>query len=96
MQSPTRFARARATGRVGRHVVQALEADGHEVVPISRSHRVVISGEGLERALEGVEVVIDTATSPSPRTPRPRHVDCRDRCCRGHAPRRQIRASVRS
>src|ERR671935_237571 len=49
-----RIAVAGATGRVGRHVVDVLEASGHEVVPISRSRGVdVISGEGLEAALEG-------------------------------------------
>ena len=62
-----RIAVAGATGRVGRHVVDVLEASGHEVVPISRSRGVdVISGEGLEAALEGVARVVDAATGPSP------------------------------
>ena len=62
-----RIAVAGATGRVGRHVVDVLEADGHEVVAISRSHGVdVITGDGLAAALDGVECVIDTATGPSP------------------------------
>jgi uncharacterized protein YbjT (DUF2867 family) len=61
------FAVAGATGRVGRHVVEVLRGAGHEVVPISRSSGVdVITGEGLEAALVGVECVIDTATGPSP------------------------------
>src|SRR5919198_595874 len=56
-----------ATGRVGSPLVQILEQPGHEVVPISRSNGVdVISGEGLEEALDGVETIIDTATGPSP------------------------------
>ena len=56
-----------ATGRVGHHVVDALEERGHEVVPISRSRGVdVITGEGLDAALEGVDVVVDAATGPSP------------------------------
>ena len=67
MHARTKVAVAGATGRVGRHVVAVLGAAGHDVVPISRSHGVdVITGEGLERALEGVDTVIDAATGPSP------------------------------
>jgi uncharacterized protein YbjT (DUF2867 family) len=62
----TRIAVAGATGRLGRHVVDVLEARGHEVVPISRSHGVdVITGEGLADALAGVECVVDAATQPA-------------------------------
>src|SRR5690242_20644318 len=62
----TRIAVTGATGRVGRHVVDVLAADGHDVVAISRSNGVdVITGEGLAAALDGVECVIDTATGPS-------------------------------
>ena len=58
---------AGATGRVGRHVVNALEAGGHEAVAMSRSTGVdVITGEGLPEALAGVESVVDAATGPSP------------------------------
>lgn len=61
-----RIAVAGATGRVGRHVVDVLEGQGHEVVRIARSHGVdVITGEGLDAALAGVECVVDTATGPS-------------------------------
>jgi uncharacterized protein YbjT (DUF2867 family) len=67
MSKQRKFAVAGATGRVGRHVVDVLESAGHEAVPISRSRGVdVISADGLPAALEGVEVVIDTATGPSP------------------------------
>jgi uncharacterized protein YbjT (DUF2867 family) len=67
MSEQRKFAVAGATGRVGRHVVDVLQSAGHEVVPISRSNGVdVITGEGLPGALDGVEVVIDTATGPSP------------------------------
>ena len=56
-----------ATGRVGSHLVEILEQRGHDVVPIARSKGVdVVSGEGLDEALAGVETIIDTATGPSP------------------------------
>jgi uncharacterized protein YbjT (DUF2867 family) len=56
-----------ATGRVGSPLVEILKERGHEVVPISRSNGVdVVTGAGLESALEGVEIIIDAATGPSP------------------------------
>jgi len=62
-----RIAVAGATGRVGRHVVDVLEERGHEVVRISRAAGVdLITREGLPAALEGVDVVVDAATGPSP------------------------------
>ncbi|MBB4660565.1 SDR family oxidoreductase [Conexibacter arvalis] len=62
-----RIAVTGATGRVGSHLVEILEQRGHDVVPISRSSSVdVVSGEGLDAALAGVETIIDTATGPSP------------------------------
>ena len=67
MQVPRKIAVAGATGRVGHHVVDVLEARGIEVVPMARSVGVdVITGTGLDRALEGVEWVVDAATGPSP------------------------------
>jgi uncharacterized protein YbjT (DUF2867 family) len=67
MRAGTKIAVAGATGRVGRHVAEALEARGREVVPMSRSQGVdVISGAGLAEAMEGVEVIVDAATGPSP------------------------------
>jgi uncharacterized protein YbjT (DUF2867 family) len=56
-----------ATGRVGAPLVEILEQRGHDVVPIARSKGVdVVSGKGLDRALAGVEAIIDAATGPSP------------------------------
>ena len=56
-----------ATGRVGSPLVEILEERGHDVVPIARSKGVdVVSGDGLDEALAGVETIIDTATGPSP------------------------------
>jgi uncharacterized protein YbjT (DUF2867 family) len=62
-----KIAVAGATGRAGRHVVDLLQTEGHEAVPISRSQGVdIITGEGLEAALAGVDTIIDLATGPSP------------------------------
>src|SRR5215217_9480800 len=67
MQQSSTIAVAGATGRVGRHVVDILESRGYDVVRISRSHGVdVVTGEGLDQALTGVETIIDAATGPSP------------------------------
>jgi uncharacterized protein YbjT (DUF2867 family) len=67
MNAKQKIAVTGATGRLGSHIVELLEGSGHEVVSISRSNGVdVITGEGLEEALAGVDTVIDTATGPSP------------------------------
>jgi uncharacterized protein YbjT (DUF2867 family) len=67
MQGHRKIAVAGATGRVGRHVVDVLEAGGHDVVLISRSSGVdVVTGDGLAEALAGVDCVIDVATGSSP------------------------------
>jgi uncharacterized protein YbjT (DUF2867 family) len=67
MQRSTKIAVAGATGRLGRPLVEILESRGYEVVPISRSRGVdVISGEGLDEALAGVETIIDVSTQPTP------------------------------
>jgi uncharacterized protein YbjT (DUF2867 family) len=67
MQPNTRIAVAGATGRVGRHIVDVLGGRGHDVVSMSRAAGVdVVTGEGLDQALEGVDVIIDAATGPSP------------------------------
>jgi uncharacterized protein YbjT (DUF2867 family) len=62
-----RVAVAGSTGRAGHYAVELLTEAGHDVVPISRAEGVdLITAEGLAEALEGVEVVIDAATGPSP------------------------------
>jgi uncharacterized protein YbjT (DUF2867 family) len=67
MRATSRIAVAGATGRVGRHVVDGLEAAGHEVVAVSRACGVdVITREGLAEALAGVDCIIDVSTGPSP------------------------------
>jgi uncharacterized protein YbjT (DUF2867 family) len=62
-----KIAVAGATGRVGRHTLDVLQARGHTTVAISRSRGVdIISGKGLAEALVGVDSVIDVASGPSP------------------------------
>ncbi|MFF1595732.1 SDR family oxidoreductase [Streptomyces sp. NPDC058286] len=58
-----RIAVAGATGNIGARTVAALEQAAHDVVRISRSLGVdLISGDGLDAALTGVDAVVD-ATS---------------------------------
>ena len=60
-----RIAAAGATGNIGARTVSFLEQGGHVVVPISRSLGVdLITGQGLNGALEGVETVVDAISSP--------------------------------
>ena len=62
-----KIAVAGATGRLGRHVAEVLTERGHQVVARSRATGVdIITGSGLEAALDGAEVIVDAATSPSP------------------------------
>ncbi|MFI9412783.1 SDR family oxidoreductase [Nocardia gamkensis] len=54
------------TGRIGSQVVRKLTAAGHDAVPAAMSTGVdLITGKGLDQALEGAEVVIDLANSPT-------------------------------
>ena len=67
MHARERIAVAGATGRLGRQVVDVLEAQRHDVVPMSRSSGVdLVTGDGLAEALAGVATIIDVATQPSP------------------------------
>jgi uncharacterized protein YbjT (DUF2867 family) len=62
-----RIAVAGATGNIGGRTLARLEEQGHEVVPISRSHGVdLVTGAGLDRALWGVQVVIDATNASVP------------------------------
>jgi uncharacterized protein YbjT (DUF2867 family) len=59
-----KLAIAGGTGLVGRHVVAAAQARGHEVVVLSRSAGVdVVSGDGLADALTGVQTIVDVTNS---------------------------------
>ena len=63
--SHQRIAVIGATGLVGRATVAALEAAGHEAVPVSRSGGIdVLTGAGLADALAGVRCVIDVTNTP--------------------------------
>ena len=54
------------TGLIGSRVVQDLNAAGHQAVPYSLSTGVdVITGQGLEAALEGADVVVNLTNSPT-------------------------------
>jgi uncharacterized protein YbjT (DUF2867 family) len=58
-----RIAVAGGTGTVGREVVAAARAGGHDVVVMSRSTGVDLrTGAGLEAALAGVDAVVDVAS----------------------------------
>jgi uncharacterized protein YbjT (DUF2867 family) len=54
------------TGLIGSNLVNKLRQKGHEVVAASPNTGVnTITGEGLSEALQGAEVVVDVANSPS-------------------------------
>ncbi|GIE80481.1 LysR family transcriptional regulator [Actinoplanes philippinensis] len=57
---------AGGTGQTGRLLVDALRERGHEAVPASPSTGVnAFTGDGLEQALIGTDVVIDVTNAPS-------------------------------
>ena len=67
MAREKKIAVAGATGRLGHHAVEVLRERGHEVVPISRASGYdLTSGNGLTEALEGVDLIVDAASSPTP------------------------------
>jgi uncharacterized protein YbjT (DUF2867 family) len=61
-----KFAVIGGTGLIGSQVVADLNAAGHEAVPHSLSTGVdVLTGQGLDAALAGAEVVINLTNSPT-------------------------------
>jgi uncharacterized protein YbjT (DUF2867 family) len=59
-----RIAVAGATGNIGARTVAVLERDGHDVVRLSRSLGVdLLTGDGLDEALAGVDAVVDTTNA---------------------------------
>jgi len=60
-----RVAVAGATGNIGARTASFLERDGHTAVRISRSLGVdLLTGAGLDAALQGVDAVVDAISSP--------------------------------
>jgi uncharacterized protein YbjT (DUF2867 family) len=54
------------TGLVGRNLAARLQSRGHDVVAASPSTGVnSLTGEGLEEAMAGANVVVDVTNSPS-------------------------------
>src|SRR4051812_17002241 len=54
------------SGLIGAKVVSNLGKRGHDVVAASPSTGVnTLTGEGLAKALEGAQVIVDVANSPS-------------------------------
>lgn len=54
------------TGRIGSKVVALLRGHGHDVVAASPQTGVnAVTGEGLDAVLQGADVVVDVANSPS-------------------------------
>ena len=59
-----RIAVAGGTGTVGTHVVSISRERGHDVVVLTRSAGVdLMTGAGLDAALEGVDAVVDVAST---------------------------------
>jgi uncharacterized protein YbjT (DUF2867 family) len=59
-----RLAVAGGTGVVGKYVVEAAEAAGHDVIVLSRRTGVdVRTGKGLAESLRHVEVIVDTTNA---------------------------------
>ena len=54
------------TGLIGSKLVEKLREAGHDPLPASPDSGVdTLSGEGLEEALEGAEVVVDVSNAPA-------------------------------
>ncbi|MDX3228805.1 SDR family oxidoreductase [Streptomyces sp. ME19-01-6] len=61
-----KFAVIGGTGLIGSQVVENLNAAGHEAVPHSQSAGVdIITGQGLDEAVAGADVVVNLTNSPT-------------------------------
>ena len=61
-----KFAVIGGTGLIGSQVVQNLNASGYEAVPHAQSTGVdVITGQGLDAAVKGADVVVNLTNSPT-------------------------------
>jgi uncharacterized protein YbjT (DUF2867 family) len=62
----TKIAVIGATGQIGSKVVESLVGQGHDVVAASRRSGVdVLTGAGIDDAVEGADVLVDVLNSPS-------------------------------
>lgn len=76
------------TGNAGSAIVRALARRGAQVAPLSRSGKAIagapgvkadiVTGEGLEAALEGAEVIVDASNSRNPIDPKPFTIGARN------------------
>src|SRR5215510_7558591 len=63
------------TGLVGRYTIEALQRAGHDTIVVARSRGVnVLTGEGLDDALVGVDAVIDVTNMRAPNAQATRNV----------------------
>ncbi|MFI6878769.1 SDR family oxidoreductase [Streptomyces sp. NPDC050400] len=61
-----RFTVIGGTGLIGSQLVGTLRTAGHEVLPVSLSTGVdLLTGEGLDGALEGADTVVNVTNSPT-------------------------------
>ncbi|UKY54897.1 SDR family oxidoreductase [Streptomyces inhibens] len=61
-----KFAVMGGTGLIGSQVVKNLNSAGHEAVPHSQSTGVdVVSGQGLDEAVAGADVIVNLTNSPT-------------------------------
>ncbi|MFD9332309.1 SDR family oxidoreductase [Streptomyces sp. NPDC060065] len=61
-----KFAVIGGTGLIGSQVVKNLNAAGHEAVPHSQATGIdVISGQGLDEAVAGADVIVNLTNSPT-------------------------------
>ncbi|MGN6694983.1 MAG: SDR family oxidoreductase [Aquihabitans sp.] len=59
-----------STGLIGSQLVQNLDAAGHRIVEVSQATRAdAFTGEGLDEALAGTDVLIDVINSATPEDP---------------------------
>jgi len=66
MENPMKITVIGGSGLIGSKVVSRLREKGHAVVAASPSAGVnTVTGEGLDQALAGAQIVIDLANSPS-------------------------------
>ena len=83
------------TGLIGSQVVARLTAAGHQAVPAALSTGLdLITGQGLDQALDGAEVVVNVANSPAFDESsldffRPSRTNCPSWCTTGPSPCRR-------